>query len=185
MRIWSSWPATEGPAARIILTPRFSEDDQSKCGGVDRRRALSARRNWRMKITDVTVESYEWPRPRPIRNGMFVYTTVRLDIVTVHTDDGIKGVGLGSGGAGAGALMESLKPGVIGQDPMNVERIWHQLWVPKLVGRRRHGDQGHQRHRYRHLGPDWKDHRPAGLQTPGRIHGPDRCLHCRRLLRGG
>ena len=57
-----------------------------------------------MKITDVTLESYEWPRPRPIRNGMFVYYDVRLDIVTVHTDDGLKGVGLGSGGAGASAL---------------------------------------------------------------------------------
>ncbi|MCY3801503.1 MAG: mandelate racemase/muconate lactonizing enzyme family protein [Chloroflexi bacterium] len=89
-----------------------------------------------MKITDITLESYEWPRPKPIRNGMFVYYNVRLDIVTVHTDEGLKGVGIGSGAPGWDAVIESLKPGVVGQDPINVERIWHQLWVPKLTGRR-------------------------------------------------
>ena len=89
-----------------------------------------------MKITDVTIESFEWPRTRPIRNGMFVYHTVRLDIVTIETDQGLKGVGLGGGGPAARPLIESLKPGIVGQDPMNVERIWHQLWVPKLRGRR-------------------------------------------------
>ena len=94
-----------------------------------------------MKITDLTFESYEWPRSQPIRNGMFVYHNVQLDIVTVHTNEGLKGVGLGSGGAGGNsagtsALIELFKPVVVGQDPMNVERIWHQLWVPKLVGRR-------------------------------------------------
>ncbi len=89
-----------------------------------------------MKITDVSIESFEWPRSRPIRNGMFVYTTVRLDIVTIETDQGLKGVGLGGGGPAARPLIESMKAGIVGQDPMNVERIWHQIWVPKLTGRR-------------------------------------------------
>ena len=89
-----------------------------------------------MKITNVSIESFEWPRSRPIRNGMFVYTTVRLDIVTIETDQGLKGVGLGGGGPAARPLIESMKAGIVGQDPMNVERIWHQIWVPKLTGRR-------------------------------------------------
>ena len=32
--------------------------------------------------------------------------------------------------------MEQFKPLLIGEDPFNVERLWHALWVPKLVGRR-------------------------------------------------
>ncbi|MFN8539270.1 MAG: hypothetical protein U0232_17565 [Thermomicrobiales bacterium] len=32
--------------------------------------------------------------------------------------------------------METLKPVLIGEDPIDVERLWHKMWIPKLIGRR-------------------------------------------------
>ncbi len=95
-----------------------------------------------MKITDVTVQRYAWPRPKPIRNGKYTYTTVGLNLVHVHTDEGITGVGWG-GGTAAGrpgevtsALVEHFKQAVIGEDPFCYRRIWDNMWQPKIVGRR-------------------------------------------------
>ena len=50
-----------------------------------------------MKITDVTMESYRWPRKRPIRNGRYVYPTAGLDVLKVETDEGVTGLGLSAG----------------------------------------------------------------------------------------
>ena len=86
-----------------------------------------------MKVTDITTESYSWPRSKAIRNGKYVYTHAGLSLVKVHTDEGLTGVGFGGVNA---ALLERFKPLVVGEDPFNVERIWHKLWSPKLVGRR-------------------------------------------------
>ena len=86
-----------------------------------------------MKITAITDRKYQWPRRKPIRNGMFTYTNVTLSVVEIETDAGL--VGLGLGGVNA-TLLEQFKPLLIGEDPFNVERLWHALWVPKLVGRR-------------------------------------------------
>jgi L-alanine-DL-glutamate epimerase-like enolase superfamily enzyme len=61
---------------------------------------------------------------------------VVLSFVKVETDEGIGGVGLGGGGKVGDAIIQRLKPEVIGEDPLNVERIWHKMWQPKLVGRR-------------------------------------------------
>ena len=93
-----------------------------------------------MKVTDVTMESYRWQRAKPIRNGRYVYPTAGLDVVKVATDEGVTGIGL------AGAVYESneigpsilkhLKRYVVGQDPFDTERIWDEMWQPKLVGRR-------------------------------------------------
>jgi L-alanine-DL-glutamate epimerase-like enolase superfamily enzyme len=89
-----------------------------------------------MRITDVSLESFRWPRTRPIRNGMFVYTHVELSILRVESDEGISGIAPGAGGPVGVAMLEGFRDALIGQDPMNVERIWHQLWIPKLFGRR-------------------------------------------------
>ncbi len=92
-----------------------------------------------MLITDVTLDSYKWQRPRAIRNGKFTYSTSGINIVRIETDEGLTGIGTcaqRAGGAVGRALIEHLRPVVVGQNPMNVERIWHALWVPKLVGRR-------------------------------------------------
>ena len=93
-----------------------------------------------MKVTDVTMETYRWPRNRPIRNGKYIYATAGLDVVQIETDEGITGIGLGAGVQDAEAIgrsiVEHLKRYVIGQDPFDVERIWAEMWAPKLIGRR-------------------------------------------------
>ncbi len=89
-----------------------------------------------MKITGITTEEYKWPRHTPISNGLHTYTHSGLDIVKIETDAGITGIGLGGGGPIGRATIEVLKPLLIGEDPIDVERLWHTMWVPKLIGRR-------------------------------------------------
>ena len=89
-----------------------------------------------MKITQVTTQTYRWPRHTPITNGKHTYTHVTLGLVKVETDTGLVGLGIGVGHPVVNAAIAHFTPQLIGEDPIDVERIWHQLWVPKLVGRR-------------------------------------------------
>ncbi len=89
-----------------------------------------------MKITGITTEEYRWPRHKPISNGLHTYTHSGLDLVKIETDEGITGIGLGGGGLVGHATIERLKPELIGEDPIDVERLWHKMWIPKLIGRR-------------------------------------------------
>jgi L-alanine-DL-glutamate epimerase-like enolase superfamily enzyme len=89
-----------------------------------------------MKIRAVEVERFRWERTVPLTDGNATYTHVNLTFVKVHTDEGITGIGLGSGGAIEQATVEQLTPLLIGEDPIDVERLWSKMWVPKLVGRR-------------------------------------------------
>ena len=93
-----------------------------------------------MRVTDVKMKSYRWPRKKPIRNGRYIYPTSGLDIVTIETNEGVTGIGL-SGGVQefptiGMEILTHLKQYVIGQDPFDTERIWDDMWQPKLVGRR-------------------------------------------------
>ena len=89
-----------------------------------------------MKITGITTEEYRWPRHKPISNGLHTYTHSGLGLVKIETDEGITGIGLGGGRPIGRATIEHLKPLLIGEDPIDVERLWHKMWVPKLIGRR-------------------------------------------------
>ena len=94
-----------------------------------------------MKITDVRMETYRWPRETPIVNGLYTYTHAYLNVVYVETDSDLTGIGLaGSASESAPqigrAILESLKPLLIGRDPLDNERHWREMWRPKLVGRR-------------------------------------------------
>ena len=93
-----------------------------------------------MKITSVKMETYRWKREKPIRNGMYVYPTAGLNVVKVETDEGATGVGLAGGVQGAeeigAAILDHFAQAVVGQDPFDTERVWDNLWQPKLVGRR-------------------------------------------------
>ena len=93
-----------------------------------------------MKVTDVRMECYEWPRARPIRNGRYVYPTSGINVVKIDTDEGVTGVGLAAGVMGDAAIGQSilsyLRQYVVGQDPFDTERVWDDMWQPKLVGRR-------------------------------------------------
>lgn len=93
-----------------------------------------------MKITDVTLESYRWPRPKPIRNGKYTYTHAALNAVLVHTDEGVTGLGLGGSMMVnediARSVLVGLKEQLIGEDPFDNEKMWDAMWKPKLIGRR-------------------------------------------------
>ncbi len=89
-----------------------------------------------MKITAITTEEYKWPRHKPISNGLHTYTHSGLALVKIETDEGLTGIGLGGGGGIGRATVERLKGDLIGEDPIDVERLWHTMWVPKLLGRR-------------------------------------------------
>ena len=93
-----------------------------------------------MKITSLKMETYRWMRDKPIRNGMYVYPTAGLNVVKVETDEGATGIGLAGGVQGAEeigeAILDHFAQVVVGQDPFDTERIWDNLWQPKLVGRR-------------------------------------------------
>ena len=41
-----------------------------------------------MKITDVRLEMFKWPRHKPITNGLYTYTHNLLNIVVIETDEG-------------------------------------------------------------------------------------------------
>lgn len=93
-----------------------------------------------MKITDIRMDNYRWNRAKPIRNGRYVYPTANLNVINVQTDEGINGIGLTTGVIGAEeigtAILKYLAQYAIGQDPFDGERIWDEMWQPKLVGRR-------------------------------------------------
>src|ERR687885_1930215 len=89
-----------------------------------------------MKITAITTEEFRWPRHVPIRNGKHTYTHSGLGIVKIETDEGITGIGLGGTGLIGQATIQELTHELIGEDPIDVERLWHKMWVPKIIGRR-------------------------------------------------
>ena len=95
-----------------------------------------------MKIKEVELQSYSWPRPKPISNGKYTYRTVDLNLVHIHTDEGLTGIGWGGGtaatrpGAVNSVLVEHFKQALIGEDPFCYRRLWENMWLPKIVGRR-------------------------------------------------
>lgn len=95
-----------------------------------------------MEITDVGVECDAWPKPKPISNGKYTYTKVAFNIVKVSTDEGVTGIGWGGGTAAtppaavSSALVDHFKVTLIGEGPFTYRRIWENMWLPKIVGRR-------------------------------------------------
>lgn len=95
------------------------------------------------RIADVAVETYRTPIDPPIRNGRYTYASHDLCLVRATCESGAVGLGIGDGGVGleqaatmTQATVASLRPALIGEDPLRTERIWANLWVPKLLGRR-------------------------------------------------
>src|SRR3954447_3270238 len=82
------------------------------------------------------MQEYRWPRTKPITNGKKTSTNVDYALVKIETDQGMTGIGLGHGGEVERALVAKFAELLVGEDPVDVERLWHKMWVPKLVGRR-------------------------------------------------
>jgi L-alanine-DL-glutamate epimerase-like enolase superfamily enzyme len=89
-----------------------------------------------MKITDVTLTLFTWggipPTTYGRHTGKFSGTS-QLGLLTVSTDEGVQGHAfLGSAMRSAAhdgaSLIQYLKPIVMGQDPLDRERLYQALW---------------------------------------------------------
>ncbi len=89
-----------------------------------------------MKITDVTLPLFAWgdiPATTYGRHTGKFGGQSQLGLVTMSTDDGLQGHAfLGSAMRGAHLdgepLIHYLKPLVLGQDPLDRERLWQAMW---------------------------------------------------------
>lgn len=95
------------------------------------------------KIVSISVDTYRVPIDPPIQNGKYTYSSQDLCLVRVQSDGGVAGHGIGDGGVGLAdaptmiqGTVASLAPSVVGQDVFRTERIWADMWSPKLLGRR-------------------------------------------------
>src|SRR5262245_24496922 len=89
-----------------------------------------------MKITDLTLTIFGWPGIQATTYGRHTGRfggDSQLGLLTLATDEGAEGHAfLGSAMRGAhldgASLVEVLKPVVLGQDPLDRERLYHGLW---------------------------------------------------------
>ena len=72
--------------------------------------------------------------------GRFVFGSDGLDLIRVETDEGVTGLGLTwvqeSSGIVVRAITDHLKQKVVGQNPLDNERIWEGMWRLGNLGRR-------------------------------------------------
>jgi len=89
-----------------------------------------------IKITSVSVADYEWKRERAITNGLHTYETSDMSVITIETDAGITGYGIGRPRPGEKEFRAQFLSTLVGKDPTMTEAIWAALWSPKMSGRR-------------------------------------------------
>jgi L-alanine-DL-glutamate epimerase-like enolase superfamily enzyme len=89
-----------------------------------------------MKITDLAVTVWEWKDIPPTRYNKTIATeeggSTEMGLIKISTDEGIDGYGfLGSvltpATPGAQWIIDTLKPIVMGQDPLDRERLWQSM----------------------------------------------------------
>jgi len=89
-----------------------------------------------MRITDVKVTVWEWNDIPPTRYTLRVTSSksrsTHMALITIITDDGVEGHSfLGSSltslGNDANMIIERYKPFLVGQDPLDRERIWQSM----------------------------------------------------------
>jgi len=83
-----------------------------------------------MKVTAIDSFVLTVPTPRPMARQ---YPLQKLVCAEIATDEGLRGLGyalvFGGGGAEAvHAYLERLKPLVLGEDPLFVERLWETMF---------------------------------------------------------
>jgi len=86
-----------------------------------------------MKITRVDVRLYRIPAERVRMDSIQAFEAMEIPFVEVIADEGVSGLGftytIGRGGCSVKAFIENdLVPLVLGEDPLNIERIWQRCW---------------------------------------------------------
>lgn len=89
-----------------------------------------------MKITGAQAKYYRWPRQAPVSNGRHTWTDISMCLVTVTTDHGPTGIGVGGASPGERQLRDEFCSLVHGLDPTATELISSRLSDTKLYGRR-------------------------------------------------
>lgn len=90
-----------------------------------------------MRIKDVKVTNFELPMP-PIVQGRF-RGNQEVSLLRVITDEGLEGYGMARAHGGMSGtvigemIVRVLKPLLVGQDPLNRERLWHAMWGQERV----------------------------------------------------
>src|SRR5258705_7654346 len=98
-----------------------------------------------MKITAIDTALLTVPTPKPMA---LQYPHHKLVVAQISTDEGVKGLGysLSFNGGGAEAvhtyLETRLKPALIGEDPLYVERLWEKMFRVDM-GVRKQGTAGY------------------------------------------
>ncbi len=85
-----------------------------------------------MKITDVRVEKYRWPKEKPIANGKHRLHPQRAEPADCGHRRGDYRIRL----HWAIEFADTMGKAIIGEDPLNTERLWKKTHVPKFIGRR-------------------------------------------------
>ena len=84
-----------------------------------------------MKITDI--KTFLMMAGSPVSKESTSWSARNWCFVKVYTDEGITGLGEGSGWPRVvETAINDLKPIVIGEDPMNIERIWQKMLVSTM-----------------------------------------------------
>ena len=88
-----------------------------------------------MKITDVSLTMFTWeiPTQKALQRFSAAARSREIAVVTISTDDGIEGqTFLGSSSRGADidapAIMTYLKPMLMDQNPLDIGRLWNDMW---------------------------------------------------------
>ena len=93
-----------------------------------------------MKITDVKTTVLSVPHLSGFKDATIRHMVQGRSQCFVHimTDEGLQGLGLGGGAQAAREVIErTLKPILVGQNPLHIEKIWDDLfWAVRGVGRK-------------------------------------------------
>jgi len=84
-----------------------------------------------LKITDI--KTFLMMAGAPESTGSTSWSARNWCFLKVYTDEGIVGIGEGSGWPRVvQTAIEDLKPVVVGEDPVNIERIWQKMLVSTM-----------------------------------------------------
>jgi len=86
-----------------------------------------------MEVTDVRVMALSWqiPEGEGSRSDFGVQIKIDAAVVVVTTDEGIVGYGAAHGAVLAikTIVEQQLKPMLLGEDPTEIERLWHKMYT--------------------------------------------------------
>ena len=80
------------------------------------------------KIVGLNTKAYRFPLRQPESDGTLEWDSTTMVIVEAHCDSGQTGFGYIYGHVGCRRVIEAtLKKLIIGQDPLNIEGLWHSM----------------------------------------------------------